>query len=72
MLRRFRFQVESGLAEESLDEIGPVLNAPEPAADDRGELVEGGGGEVAQAVLHVRPASLSRCAIVHEALDGRV
>ena len=34
------FEAESGLAEESVDEGGPVLDALEPVPDDGGQLVE--------------------------------
>ena len=37
---------------------GPVLDALEPVLDDRGQLVDVACGEVAQAVLHVRPGAL--------------
>ena len=32
------FEGKSGMAEESADEVGPVLDAPEPAADSLPEL----------------------------------
>jgi hypothetical protein len=48
----------SGLGQESLHESGPVLDALEPVLDDRGELVHVAGGEIAQAVFHVRPDAL--------------
>src|SRR5271157_5727438 len=57
-LRRLGFEGEAGLGEEPVDEGGPVLDALEPVFHDRGELVYVAGGEVAQAVLHVRPGSL--------------
>lgn len=41
---------EAHLAEEVVDELGPALDSAEPAADYPGELVQGAGGEVAQAV----------------------
>jgi hypothetical protein len=50
-LRR-RIEGQSGLSEERVDEVGPALDGPEPAADDGLELVEGGGGVVAQAAFH--------------------
>ena len=50
-LRGSGFEAESGLAEEPGNEVGPVLDAPEPVRDSRGELADGAGGEVAQAVL---------------------
>jgi len=43
---------EAGLAEEFVDEVGSALDVPEPGADDGLELVEGGGGVVAQAAFH--------------------
>jgi len=46
-----RVEGEPGLGEESADEGGPVLDALEPVPDDGGELVNVGGGEVAQAVF---------------------
>ena len=46
------FEGESGLAEECVDEVGLALDRPEPAADDGFQLVEGGGGVVAQAAFH--------------------
>lgn len=39
---------------------GPVLDAFEPVLDDPSELVHIGGGEVAQAVVHVRPGAFDR------------
>ncbi len=51
-LWRFGFKGESGLAEESADEIGPVL-------DGADQLVEAAGGEVAQAVF--MPAHTLMC-----------
>jgi hypothetical protein len=53
-----RSEGQSGLGEEPADEGGPVLDALEPALDDRGELVHVADSEVAQAVLHVRPGAL--------------
>ena len=40
--------------------FGPALDGPEPAADHCLELVEGGGGVVAQAALHHRPRAFDR------------
>ncbi len=57
-LRRSGFEGQSGLGEEPADELGPVLDTLEPVPDDRGQLVDAAGGEVAQAVLHVRPDAL--------------
>ena len=37
-LRWLEFEGKSGMAEESADEVGPVLDAPEPAADSLPEL----------------------------------
>jgi hypothetical protein len=54
------FEDEPGLGEEPVDELGPVLDALEPVLDDGGELVHVAGGEVAQAILHVRPDTLGR------------
>ena len=54
-LRRLGFEGEASLGEEPVDERGPVLDALEPVPGDGGELVDAAGGEVAQAVLHVRP-----------------
>jgi hypothetical protein len=45
----FRFQGESGLGEEAWDQVGSVLDAFQPGADDRGEVVDAVDGEVAQA-----------------------
>jgi hypothetical protein len=44
--------------EETVEEVGPVLDALESAADDRGEVVNAGDGEVAQAVFDVGPHAL--------------
>ena len=49
---RWRIEGQPGLAEERVDEVGPVLDGPEPGADQGLELAEGGGGVVAQAGLH--------------------
>ena len=57
-LRRFGFEGESGLGEESADKLGPVLDSREPVLDDGGQVADSGGGEVAQAVFHVRPDTL--------------
>jgi len=51
-LRRLRVEGKTGLAEERVDEAGSALDGPEAAADDGRELVEGGGGVVAQAAFH--------------------
>ena len=48
----WRVEGQSRLAEESVDEAGPTLDGPEPGADYGLELVEGGGGVVAQAAFH--------------------
>ena len=48
----WRVEGQSRLAEESVDEAGPALDGPEPGADYGLELVEGGGGVVAQAAFH--------------------
>jgi hypothetical protein len=47
-----------GIAGQNRDERGPVRDALEPVLDDGGELVNVAGGEVAQAVLQVRPDAL--------------
>jgi hypothetical protein len=47
-----RVEGKAGLAEECVDEVGPALDGPEPGADHGLELVEGGGGVVAQAAFH--------------------
>ena len=72
-----RVQGQSGLGQESADEGGPVLDALEPVLDDRGELVHVAGGEVAQAVLHVRPDTLtppprSRAAVQRRPQPGQL
>ncbi len=36
-------------------ELGPVLDSLEPVLDDGGQVADSGGGEVAQAVFHIRP-----------------
>ena len=59
-LRWLGVECEAGLAEECLDEGGPVLDALEPVLHDRGELVHVADGEVAQAGLHGRPGPLGR------------
>jgi hypothetical protein len=41
--------------EESVDEDGPVLDALEPVAGDRQEMVDAVDGEVADAAFEVRP-----------------
>jgi hypothetical protein len=66
------FEPQAGLGEEGVDEAGPVLDGFEPVLDDRGELVHVGGGQVAQAVFHVRPGALSRFVMVHASLDSGV
>ncbi len=71
-LRRFGFEAEAGLAEEPVDECGPVLDAPEPAADGSCQFIDGAGGEVAQAVLQVCPEALSWFAMVHGSLRKRM
>ncbi len=43
-LRRFGFEAEAGLGEESVDEGGPVLDALEPVLHDRGEPVRRAAG----------------------------
>jgi hypothetical protein len=48
-----------------------VLQALEPGAHDRGELVGAAGGEVAQPALEVRPHAFSRVVIVQGLLDNR-
>ena len=58
-----RVEGQSGLGEESADELGPVLDALEPVLDDGGQVIDVAGGEVAQAVLHVRPDALGRVEI---------
>jgi hypothetical protein len=42
---------QSGLGDERVDQCRPVLDALQPGADDRGELVDAVGGEVAQAAF---------------------
>ena len=56
------------MGEEGVDETGPVLDGLEPVLDDRGELVNVAGGEIAQAVLHVRPGALGEVAMLEEYL----
>jgi hypothetical protein len=53
-LRWLRVEGKAGLAEERVDEVGSALDGPEPGADDGFELVEGGGGVVAQAAFRRR------------------
>ena len=47
-----RVEGKAGLSEEGVDEVGSALDVAEPGADDGLELVEGGGGMVAQAAFH--------------------
>jgi len=46
---------EPGLAEKSVEQIRAVLQPLEPGLHHRHELVDVGGGAVAQAALEVRP-----------------
>jgi hypothetical protein len=46
-LWRFGVEGESGLGEEAIDEVGPVLDALEPVLHDGGQMVDAVGGEVA-------------------------
>lgn len=48
----WRVEGQSRLAEESVDGAVPALDGSEPGADYGLELVEGGGGVVAQAAFH--------------------
>jgi hypothetical protein len=48
------------MAEESADEGGQALGVAEAAADGGGELVQGGGGQVAEAGFHAGPGALDR------------
>ena len=50
-LRWLGVECKAGVAEECLDEGGPVLDALEPVLHDGGELVDVADGEVAQAGL---------------------
>ncbi len=54
-----RGEAEPGFGKECLDEAGPVLDAPEPAADGSVQLVDGACGEVTQAALHAGPYALT-------------
>src|SRR5690606_30602652 len=54
-LRRLWVEGQAGLGEEAGQQVGSVLDAFEPVAHDRGELVDAGGGEVAQAAFDVGP-----------------
>ena len=58
-LRGSGFDAESGLSEESAGEPGPVLDALEPVLHDGGQLPDVAGGEVARAVVRVRPDALN-------------
>ena len=69
---RWGLEGEPGLAEESGDEDGLALDAAEPTADNGGELVDGGGGQVAQAGFHAGPGALSRFVTVQGSLGGRL
>jgi hypothetical protein len=53
-LRRLRVKGKAGVSEERVDESGSALDGPEPGADDGLELVEGGGGVVAQGPAAMR------------------
>lgn len=53
----FGLEGESGLCEEAVDEVGPVLDVLEPVFHDGGQVVDAVGSEVAQLVLHIRPHS---------------
>jgi hypothetical protein len=41
-------EVEPGAGEEAVEEAGPVLHAPEPGLDQRGELADVAFGEVGE------------------------
>jgi len=43
------------VGEETVEEVGSVLDAFEPVTDDGSEVVDAGGGQVAQAVFDVGP-----------------
>jgi hypothetical protein len=57
---RFRFEGESGLAEESGDEGGLSLDVIQLVPQRGGELAGGTGGQVAQAVVYHRPGAFDR------------
>jgi len=68
---RFWLECEAGLAEESIDEAGPSLDAVQLVPHRGGELACGAGREVAQAVLHHRPGAFNRLFIVRGLLASR-
>jgi hypothetical protein len=70
---RFWVEGEAGLAEESVDENGPSLDAVQLVPHRGGELVCGAGREVSQAVLHHRPGAFDRVEVggVGRQLDHR-
>ena len=62
-LREWRLRAIDGFEVDLADtpanaELGPVLDSLEPVLDDGGQVADSGGGEVAQAVFHVRPDTL--------------
>ena len=56
----FWFEGEASLGEEAVEEVGSVLDAFEPVADDGGEVINAGDGEVAQAAFDVGPDAFGR------------
>jgi hypothetical protein len=54
-LRRRRVEGQTGVSPDVGQEVGSVLDALEPVAHDRGEVVDVGDGEVAQAAFDMRP-----------------
>jgi hypothetical protein len=48
-IRWFWFEAEASVSEETVEEVGAVLDAPEPVADDSSQVVDAGDGEVAEA-----------------------
>ncbi|KJE19539.1 hypothetical protein FF36_06197 [Frankia torreyi] len=68
-LRGLRIQGQVGLAEETGDEVGSVLDAFEQGLDRDGELVDGDAGVVAQVAFDMRPDPFSRFAAVQVELD---
>src|SRR5437764_7953767 len=59
-LRGFRVEFQSGVSQEGVDELGPVLDPLEPVLHHRDQLVDTVHDEVAQAALDMRPHLLGR------------
>lgn len=51
---------QSGLGDEAVEHVGPVLHAFQASTGQGCEFVDTAGGEVAQAVLQMRPHALGR------------